>query len=162
MMDIDILDPQELDQLGQLIANSQTIIVTCHRSPDGDAIGSCLGWAEFLRSQGKDPTIIIPDQYPDFLQWLPNTEKVVRYDRHKEKCDMLLKIADLIFCLDFNTLSRVDEMEQALRSTLAPKVLIDHHLDPDVPAVLTISHPGPAAPANWCSASYGNWEPSVG
>jgi phosphoesterase RecJ-like protein len=142
MMDIDILDPQELDQLGQLIANSQTIIVTCHRSPDGDAIGSCLGWAEFLRSQGKDPTIIIPDQYPDFLQWLPNTEKVVRYDRHKEKCDMLLKIADLIFCLDFNTLSRVDEMEQALRSTLAPKVLIDHHLDPDVPAVLTISHPG--------------------
>ena len=110
-------------------------------SPDGDAIGSTLGWAEYLRSIGKEPTIIVPDQYPDFLSWIPNTEKIVRYDKHPEKCDMLFKIADLVFCLDYNTTSRVDEMEKALVSSTAPKVLIDHHLDPDVPAVLTISHP---------------------
>ena len=73
--------------------------------------------------------------------WLPNTEKIVRYDKHKEKCDMLFKIADLVFCLDFNATSRVSDMEPALVGSPAPKVLIDHHLDPTVPAVLSISHP---------------------
>ncbi len=140
-MNIDILNGDQLAYLSRLITNSQNIIITCHRSPDGDAIGSCLGWAEFLRTQGKDPVVIVPDQFPDFLQWLPNTEKIVRYDKHRDKSDMLFKIADLVFCLDFNTPSRVDEMEQALISTQATRVLIDHHLSPDVPASLTISHP---------------------
>jgi phosphoesterase RecJ-like protein len=140
-MDINILTDDQLAHLSQLIANSQTILITCHRSPDGDAIGSCLGWAEFLRSMGKEPTVIVPDMYPDFLKWLPNNEKIVRYDKHREKCDMLFKIADLVFCLDFNTASRVDEMESALLGTPAKRVLIDHHLNPDVPTELTISHP---------------------
>ena len=140
-MNIDILNDSQLAQLDQLISDAQNIIVTCHKSPDGDAIGSCLGWAEYLRSRGKEPTVIVPDQFPDFLLWMPNTEKIVRYDKHREKCDMLFKIADLVFCLDFNTPSRVNEMEQALVGSQAPKVLIDHHLDPDVPAVFIVSHP---------------------
>jgi phosphoesterase RecJ-like protein len=115
--------------------------VVCHKSPDGDAIGSSLAWAEYLRLRGKDATVMVPDQFPDFLKWLPNTEKIVRYDKHKDKGDMLLKIADLVFCLDFNTSSRVDEMEQALVSSPAKKVLIDHHLKPDVPADLVVSFP---------------------
>ena len=140
-MNIDILTSDQVAQLSHLISDAQNIIITSHKSPDGDAIGSSLGWAEYLRSLGKEPTIIIPDQYPDFLQWMPNTEKIVRYDKHREKCDMLLKIADLVFCLDYNATSRVDDMEQALVGSPAPKVLIDHHLNPDVPAVLTISYP---------------------
>lgn len=140
-MNIDILTSDQVAQLSHLISDAKNIIITCHKSPDGDAIGSTLGWAEYLRSIGKEPTIIVPDQYPDFLSWIPNTEKIVRYDKHPEKCDMLFKIADLVFCLDYNTTSRVDEMEKALVSSTAPKVLIDHHLDPDVPAILTISHP---------------------
>ena len=140
-MNIDILTSDQVAQLSHLISDAKNIIITCHKSPDGDAIGSTLGWGEYLRSIGKEPTIIVPDQYPDFLSWIPNTEKIVRYDKHPEKCDMLFKIADLVFCLDYNTTSRVDEMEKALVSSTAPKVLIDHHLDPDVPAVLTISHP---------------------
>jgi len=140
-MDINILTDDQLAQLSQLISNSQTIIVTGHRSPDGDALGSCLGMAEFLRSRDKDPVVIVPDQYPDFLQWMPNSEKIVRYDKHKEKCDMLFKIADLVICLDFNTPDRTGEMAPALLATEASRVLIDHHLSPDVPAVLTISHP---------------------
>jgi len=140
-MDISLLNESQLSQLNLLISTADNILVTCHKSPDGDAIGSCLGWAEYLRSRGKEPTIIVPDQYPDFLLWMPNTEKIVRYDRHREKCDMLFKIADLVFCLDYNTTSRVNEMEAALVGSPAPKVLIDHHLDPDVPAVLTISQP---------------------
>ena len=140
-MDINILNEAQLSQLDQLISHADNILITCHKSPDGDAIGSCLGWAEYLRSRGKEPTVIVPDQFPDFLLWLPNTEKIVRYDKHKEKCDMLFKIADLVFCLDFNTTSRVSDMESSLAGSIAPKVLIDHHLDPDVPAVLTISLP---------------------
>lgn len=137
----DILNSQQLEQLKTLIGESQNIIITCHQNADGDALGSSLGWAEYLKTQGKEPTIIVPDQYPDYLHWLPNTEKIVRYDKHREQADLLLKIADLVFCLDFNTPARVDEMESALCGSPAKKVLIDHHLGPDVPAVLTVSHP---------------------
>jgi len=140
-MNINIMTEDQLVQLNQLISNANTILITCHKSPDGDAIGATLAWAEYLTSIGKEPTMIVPDQFPDFLTWMPNSQKIVRYDKHREKCDMLFKIADLIFCLDYNTPSRVDEMEQSLVSSPAKRVLIDHHLKPDVPAVLTISQP---------------------
>ena len=136
-----LLNEKEFNQLQQLIGESQNIVITCHTNADGDAIGSSLGWAEYLLSQGKDVQVIVPDLYPYFLTWLPNTEKIVRYDKHKEKSDMLLAIADLVFCLDFNVPSRVDMMQQSLLATKARRVLIDHHLNPDVPCTLTISHP---------------------
>ena len=140
-MNIDILSNDQLALMDQLISDAQTVLVVCHKSPDGDAIGSSLAWAEFLRHRGKDVTVMVPDQYPDFFKWLPNTDKIVRYDKHPDKGDMLLKIADLVFCLDFNTPSRVDEMAQPLVDSPAKKVLIDHHLKPDVPADLIVSHP---------------------
>ncbi len=140
-MNIDIMNEDQLVQMNQLISNANNILITCHKSPDGDAIGATLAWAEYLTSIGKEPTMIVPDQFPDFLTWLPNSQKIVRYDKHREKCDMLFKIADLIFCLDYNTPSRVDEMEQSLVNSPASRVLIDHHLKPEVPAVLTISQP---------------------
>ena len=131
----------QLAQMDQLISTAQSVLVVCHKSPDGDAIGSSLGMAEYLRLRGKDVTVVVPDQYPDFLHWLPNSEKIVRYDKHPDKCDMLFKIADLIVCLDFNTPSRVEDMEPALVSSPARKILIDHHLKPDVNADLVISQP---------------------
>ena len=140
-MNIDIMNEDQLAQMNQLISNANNILITCHKSPDGDAIGATQAWAEYLTSIGKEPTMIVPDQFPDFLTWLPNSQKIVRYDKHREKCDMLFKIADLIFCLDYNTPSRVDEMEQSLVNSPASRVLIDHHLKPEVPAVLTISQP---------------------
>ena len=136
-----ILTDQEQLLLQTLISESQNIVITCHTNADGDAIGSSLGWAEYLKTQGKEPTIIVPDQYPDYLHWLPNTEKIVRYDKHREQADLLLKIADLVFCLDFNTPSRVEDMQQSLVASPAKRVLIDHHLHPDVPTVLSISKP---------------------
>ena len=140
-MNIEILSANQLVHLGQLIADAQTILVVCHKSPDGDAIGSVLGMAEYLRWRGKDATVVVPDQYPDFLAWMPNSEKIVRYDKHRDKCDMLFKIADLIVCLDFNTTSRVDEMEAALVNSPARRILVDHHLGPDVPADVVVSLP---------------------
>ena len=136
-----ILTDQQCEQLHTLIEEAETIVITCHTNADGDAIGSSLGWAEYLKSLGKEPTIVVPDQYPDYLHWMPNTEKIVRYDKHQEQCDLLLKIADLVFCLDFNTVSRVDQMQKSLSLSPAKKVLVDHHLNPDVDTVLTISHP---------------------
>ena len=140
-MNIDIIPQDQLARLSQLISDAETILITCHKSPDGDAIGSSLGLADYLRHLGKEPVVIVPDQYPDFLMWLPNTEKIIRYDKQRDKADLLFKIADLVFCLDYNAPSRVDAMEEALVSSPATRVLIDHHLNPDVPADLIISEP---------------------
>lgn len=137
-----IIDDSQSQQLLKLIGEAENIVLCCHMNPDGDALGSCLGWADYLHTiHGKEAQIIIPDQYPDYLQWLPNSEKIIRYDKHREGCDWTLAHCDLIFCLDFNSPNRVDQMQQALCESPAQKVLIDHHLDPTVDAVLTISHP---------------------
>ena len=85
--------------------------------------------------------MVAPDQYPDYLQWLPNSEKIVRYDKRKDYVDMMLKMCDLVVCLDFNSASRTDEMAEALNSSPAKKILIDHHPGPDIETVLSISHP---------------------
>ena len=140
-MNIEILTSDQLARLGQLISTAHTIVVCTHVNADGDAIGSSLAWADYLRSLGKDPVVVVPNQYPDFLQWLPNTEKVVRYDKHKEQVELLMNSADLICCLDFNTPTRTEELAPVLTATKVPKVLIDHHLKPDVESVLTVSCP---------------------
>ena len=138
----EIISQVECEQLQALISQSETILCVCHQNPDGDALGASLGWAEVLRTFfGKDPQVIVPDQYPDYLHWMPNTDKIIRYDKHKEGCDWTFQHADLIFCLDFNTSSRVGDMQAALDASPAPRVLIDHHLEPDIPSVITISHP---------------------
>jgi len=139
----DLLTTEECEQLLTLIRESDTILCIGHQNADGDAMGACLGWAEMLRvCFGKEPQVIVPDQYPDFLHWLPNTEKVIRYDKHREGCDWTLRhAADLVFCLDFNATSRVGDMQKALEDTPARKVLIDHHLNPTVDATMVISRP---------------------
>ena len=136
-----IMNESECSLLRSLVSDATSIVLCCHQNPDGDALGSCLGMADYLRSQGKEPVVIVPDQYPDYLQWMPNTEKIVRYDKHTERADLLLKSADLIFCLDFNTALRTDKMADTLLASQAKKVMIDHHPDPDLPTVLTISRP---------------------
>ncbi|MGM9697695.1 MAG: bifunctional oligoribonuclease/PAP phosphatase NrnA [Prevotella sp.] len=140
-MHIDLLSPAELQRLRSLIVAADNIVVCCHVSPDGDALGSSLAWAEALRQFGKNPVIIVPDQFPDFLRWLPCIETVVRYDKRPDEADAIIADADLIFCLDFNELSRTDDMQSALSATRAEKVLVDHHLNPLVDAVLSISRP---------------------
>ena len=140
-MHIEILTEQEKETLQELIAGAQNIVVCCHRRPDGDAIGSSLAWADYLRLKGKNPVVIVPDGYPDFLRWIPGTENILRRDNHVEKADETIRNADLVFCLDFNDPSRVGDMETVLRNTKAKRVMIDHHLNPTVDTVLTISHP---------------------
>lgn len=136
-----IINDAECARLKKLISKSENIIICCHTSPDGDAIGSCLGLADYLRSQGKLPEIIVPNKYPDFLRWLPGNELIKRYDKKNTECDILFGIADLIFCLDFNGVNRVDTMSAPLSSSKADKVMFDHHLNPEMDTVLSVSHP---------------------
>lgn len=140
-MNIDLITSAELEQLRTLINTSEKIALCCHRSPDGDAIGAVLGLCEYLRSLGKVPVGIIPDAYPDFLQWLPGTERLLRYDKHENFARNIIENAELLFCLDFNTASRTDEMAGPITETKAKKVMIDHHLNPDMDTVLCVSRP---------------------
>lgn len=141
LMNIDILSAAEAEKMRQLIEQSDKIVIVCHRNPDGDALGSMLGWADYLRECGKTPVTVVPDAFPDFLQWLPGSERLMRYDKYKSLIEGLINEAQLIFCLDFNTASRTDSMADILTAAKAQKVMIDHHLNPDMETVLCVSHP---------------------
>ena len=86
-----IMTEGECSMLRSLIADAETIVLCCHQNPDGDALGAMLGWGAVLQQMGKEPLMVAPDQYPDYLQWLPNTEKVVRYDKRKDFVDTVAK-----------------------------------------------------------------------
>lgn len=136
-----IMTDGECSMLRSLIDEAETVVLCCHQNPDGDALGSMLGMGEVLRQLGKDVVMVAPDQYPDYLQWLPNSEKIVRYDKRKDFIDTVLKMCSLVICLDFNTASRTDEMADVLLASPAKKVLIDHHPGPDIPTVVCVSRP---------------------
>ena len=93
---LDILNEKEAAILRETIAASQHIVICAHKSPDGDAIGSSLGWAYFLRSLGKKPVICVPDMIPDALSWLPGCDDIVRYDKQPEKVQQAFDEADLV------------------------------------------------------------------
>ena len=98
-MNIDLLNFEEVGQLLALIEESAHIVICAHRSPDGDALGSSLGLAGYLRSQGKEPVVCVPDMFPDFLQWLPGAQAIMRFDKRPDEVRKLMAEADLIFCL---------------------------------------------------------------
>ena len=138
----DILSPQELLALMRVLQNSRKIIVCAHRGPDGDAMGSALGFAEYLRNLGKSVAIIMPTPCPDFLQWLPGSETVIYYDHKQNLANSLISTADLICCLDFNSLHRLQDMAPAIEKSRAERLMIDHHIGPDLSVAKTIiSHP---------------------
>ncbi|MCH2199394.1 MAG: DHH family phosphoesterase [Flavobacteriales bacterium] len=122
-----------------LIQNAQRIVVTAHKSPDGDAVGSSIGLAKYLIKKGKDVSVVLPDGFADFLNWMPGTEDIKYYDKDTAEVESLLSEADLIFCLDYNDISRVGKMRGAMEALIGQKafILIDHHQHPqDFPDVL--------------------------
>ncbi len=126
-----LLSSTELFSLVQTIKQSKRIVICAHRGPDGDAVGSSLGWADYLQSLGKQVTIVLPNPFPDFLRWIPNSQTIQFYNRHEAKASRIINEADLIFCLDFNGLSRLQEMEKVVAQAKADHILIDHHEEPD-------------------------------
>ena len=126
-----LLSDKELFDLLRTIQQSKNIVICAHRGPDGDAVGSSLGWAEYLKNIGKNVQIILPNPFPDFYRWLPNSHLIKFYLRHEAETTRIINQADLIFCLDFNGLSRLQEMQSAIAQAKADKIIIDHHLNPD-------------------------------
>lgn len=106
------------------------IVITTHHKPDGDALGSSLAMFYYLKNIGHNAIVITPTDYPKFLHWMPGHDEVIIYEENKNKCLGLIKEADFIFCLDFNDLLRINELNEPVKNSKAEKVLIDHHLDP--------------------------------
>jgi phosphoesterase RecJ-like protein len=130
---------QDIQAIQLLLSTPKKIAIIPHRGPDGDAMGSTLAAYHFLLKNNHFPTVISPNDFPDFLAWMPASETVKIYEKDKENCTKILEEAELIFTLDFNALHRVGEMEQVLEKLTAPFIMIDHHQKPDDYATYTYS-----------------------
>ncbi len=113
-----------------LLTAEKSIIIIPHKNPDADAIGSTLALFNFFKKIGLNATVVSPNLFPKFLNWLPNADKIIIAENNIDSTSEIIKKADIIFCLDFNTLSRIDILENCVKESTAIKVLIDHHQEP--------------------------------
>ena len=136
------LSVSKIEALKELLATPQSIVILSHTNPDGDAVGSSLAWAEILRSEGHQVTCILPNRYPYYLDFMPDISSVVIFKNDdKGVAKEALKRADIIFCLDFHLLSRLEQLGEIIdENQHAKRVLIDHHLDPSEDFDLMISY----------------------
>lgn len=137
-----VIAQANVDHVEKWFERADKIVIVTHVSPDGDAIGSSLGLCHFLETQEKTVNVIVPNAFPDFLRWMPGAKDIIRYDKYAEFADELINGADVICCLDFNALSRIDNMADVVAKSPARKMLIDHHLNPEEFCRIIISHPG--------------------
>lgn len=121
-----------LPEVKATLAQPKKIVITTHLSPDADAIGSSVGLAEVLKSLNHQVSIVVPDIYPDFLAWMDEKKEIIAFDAHPQLSVNKLQQADIVFCLDYNKISRVgDGLADLINQSQALKFLIDHHRDPD-------------------------------
>lgn len=139
------IDPEKLQQVKALVAGTDKVAITAHMSPDGDAIGSSLALYWWLRNIGKHPVVVMPNMFPDFLCWLKGSEDILIYETQTEAAHRAIVEAELLFCLDYNGLNRISRVKDAVTESKAKRVLIDHHLDPDIECDVIISHPEASA-----------------
>jgi bifunctional oligoribonuclease and PAP phosphatase NrnA len=125
---------QAIEDFFPLLQQPKKVVITTHQKPDGDAMGSSLGLYHFLTSLGHTVTIISPTNWASFLNWMPGVDKVLDFESegHKATAKQLIADAEVIFCLDFNTLSRIKNVEPFIAKANCTKVLIDHHQQPQV------------------------------
>lgn len=126
---------KNLQEFKQLMAQPKNVVIVMHFKPDADALGSSLGLAGFLKSKGHQVKVIAPSDYPEFLNWMPGQPDVFVMEKKSEEklktAKGFIAKADVIFCLDFSALNRIDSLEQPVREAQAVKVIIDHHLEPE-------------------------------
>jgi len=137
----------DVNGLKQLLSVPKKIVITTHHKPDGDAMGSSLGLYNYLIQKKHMITVVTPNDWPDFLSWMPGVDSVIEFEKEPEKAEQLITSAELLFCLDFNTTSRVEKFEPVLKKANCTKVLIDHHLYPDSFCDYTYSFPAACATA---------------
>jgi len=121
----------DIHSLKQLLSTFKNIVIVPHKNPDGDAIGATLGLYHYLKKRHHNVNAIAPNDYPEFLKWMPSEELIIKYDSNVETANGLIEKADIIFTLDFNALDRIGDMETPVRSSRAIKIMIDHHQQPE-------------------------------
>lgn len=136
-----LIPAPQVEALRRAIVGNSKFVVAAHKNPDGDAVGSTLAMMLYLRSIGKEACVVLPNAFPEFLGWLPAADEVLFYDTHKEAADAAIAAADAIFCLDFNSLSRLGDMGDAVAASRGEKILVDHHLHPDEGFSVAVSCP---------------------
>ncbi len=119
-----------IQQVNKELTNAQSIVITTHKSPDGDAIGSSLGLYQFLKNRGLNVSVVVPDDFPEFLKWMTGCEQILNFEQEQNKVKKLIEKADFIFSLDYNALNRIGELGELIQKTSAIKMVIDHHQNP--------------------------------
>ncbi|MCL7763531.1 bifunctional oligoribonuclease/PAP phosphatase NrnA [Polaribacter sp. Z014] len=120
------------EDLKIFLDKSRNIVIVGHRNPDGDAMGSTLALKHYLDKKGHNATVVVPNEYPEFLHWLPGSDTTYRFDWQNNQSQKAIKASDLIFLLDFNTLHRVgSDMQKTLEKYPKDFAMIDHHQQPD-------------------------------
>ena len=127
----DRLSKTDFTELKELLSEPRKIAIVAHKSPDGDAIGSSLGLYHYLVSKGHQVEVIMPNDYPAFLKWMPGNDKIVLHEGNEANAEQLIHDAEVLFCLDFNTPSRAFGLENVIKESDNVKVMIDHHPQPD-------------------------------
>lgn len=123
---------KNIQEFKQYLENPRKTVILTHFKPDADALGSSLGLARYLKKKGHPVTVITPSDYPDFISWMSGNKEVFIFSKEKsDKAANLISQADLIFCLDFSSLNRINDLGEMVRKSCAKKVLIDHHLEPE-------------------------------
>ena len=122
---------QELLKLKELVSEPQKVAIIMHKSPDGDAIGSSLGMAQFLKKFKHTVSVLSPNVFPDFLKWMPGAKDILTYDKKPTEAVNAIRNADLVICLDFNGLKRIDELGVEVAKSDALILMVDHHPQPE-------------------------------
>ncbi|MCX6295564.1 MAG: DHH family phosphoesterase, partial [Bacteroidetes bacterium] len=125
------MNPKEIKEVKALLSKPKNIVIVTHWSPDGDAMGSSLGLYNYLIKLDHKVNVITPNDYPSFLFWLPGNKKVIDFSKKAKVAKSLVAKADIIFCLDFNSLKRIDKLGDEVGGSNAIRFMIDHHLQPD-------------------------------
>lgn len=130
---------EDIKVVKKLLNTPKKVLIIPHKNPDGDAMGASLGLAHFLKAQGHMVTVISPNEYPDFLKWMPGDKEVLKYEHQSALCEEKIRDAELCFTLDFNALNRIGELENGLQDFSGDYIMIDHHQQPDDYALVTYS-----------------------
>lgn len=138
-----VLSTENIDRLKLMLAPAaQRIIILSHTNPDGDAVGSSLAWCRALQAMGHEVMCVVPNRFPYFLNWITGIDEVQIFKENPDQIAEAIKQADLIFCLDFNILSRLEALSDAINeNSSAKRILIDHHLSPPNDYDMMFSHP---------------------
>jgi len=126
------MNKNEIKEIKALLWSPKDIVIVPHRNPDGDAIGASLALYYYLKNNGHNATVVAPNDYPDFLKWLPGSKDVYKFDQQNRQAKSAIDEASIVFLLDFNALHRVgSDMQNTLEEFEGTYIMIDHHQEPD-------------------------------